>query len=221
MNVGAEEAGVEGLCASSTDTSDNRLSRLELKLAKSPYDAALWSSYLSECVSRSDPAIIRPAFERLLQHFPTSVKQQRTLNLCCVSLFVYNKLCIQQTLYTPLKCLSYFLLFLNQAKHWIAYLEWEQKHRAFDRMEAIFNKCLRSVISVDLWVFYLNYIRRIHSIDGSGRAGAGIPPEKLDESRATVAQAYDFALGNIGFDKDSAVVWSEYLQFIKAGEVSR
>jgi cleavage stimulation factor subunit 3 len=79
-------------------------------------------------------------------------------------------------------------------------------------MEAIFNRCLRSVISVDLWVFYLNYIRRIHNVHQ-------LPPDKVDEARATVSQAYDFALGNIGFDKDSAVVWSEYLQFIKSGEV--
>jgi hypothetical protein len=54
---------------------DSRLSRFEAKLAKSPFDASLWNSYLTECLSRSDPDIIRPAYERLLKQFPSSVKK--------------------------------------------------------------------------------------------------------------------------------------------------
>jgi len=38
-------------------------------------------------------------------------------------------------------------------------------------------------------------------------------------SREAVSKAYEFALSRIGQDKDSGDIWSDYIQFLKAGEV--
>ncbi|KAJ3070595.1 mRNA 3'-end-processing protein rna14, partial [Quaeritorhiza haematococci] len=101
--------------------------------------------------------------------------------------------------------------FPTSARHWIAYAEYEQKQRAFERVESIFGRCLRNVVDIDLWKFYLNYIKRTHS-------PANVAPDKQQEARATVGKAYDFVLSNVGMDKDSSLVWSEYLNFIKSAE---
>ncbi|KNC99538.1 uncharacterized protein SPPG_04928 [Spizellomyces punctatus DAOM BR117] len=103
--------------------------------------------------------------------------------------------------------------FPTSARYWIAYAEFEQKQRAFDRMEAIFERCLRLVPSVELWKFYLTHVRRVHT-------GAGGPPEKKQEARAKVLKAYEFVLQNVGVDKEAGFIWSDYIQFIKAGETS-
>lgn len=52
-----------------------------------------------------------------------------------------------------------------QAQQWIAYCNLELTHNLFDRVEAIFARCCRSSTSVDLWRFYLDYIRRVNPID--------------------------------------------------------
>lgn len=54
---------------------------------------------------------------------------------------------------------------------------------------------------------YLNYIRRRNDLtnDFSGSA------------RATISQSYDFVLANVGMDRDSGRIWSDYIQFIKSG----
>ncbi|KAJ3284935.1 mRNA 3'-end-processing protein rna14 [Borealophlyctis nickersoniae] len=103
--------------------------------------------------------------------------------------------------------------FPSTPRFWIAYLEYEQKQRDFGRMEALFRRCLLSVVSVDLWRFYLNYIRRTHS-------GPNVPPEKRQEARQTVLKAFEYVLQHVGMDKDSGYIWSDYLFFIKSGETS-
>ena len=40
------------------------------------------------------------------------------------------------------------------------------------------------------------------------------------ETRDTVTKAYEFALQHVGQDKDSAEIWSEYIQFVKSGQTS-
>ncbi|KAJ3351437.1 mRNA 3'-end-processing protein rna14 [Entophlyctis luteolus] len=99
--------------------------------------------------------------------------------------------------------------FPSAAAHWIAYIEFERKLNAFDRVEELFNKCLRSVISVSLWHEYIKYIRTIHSPDV-------VAPEKRAESQQIVLKAYDLVLANVGLDKDSGNIWLEYLAYIKS-----
>ena len=72
--------------------------------------------------------------------------------------------------------------------------------------EQIFGKSLLTVPNVQLWSVYLNYIRRVNDLlnDVNGSA------------RATVSQAYDFVLANIGVDRDSGRIWQEYIQFVRS-----
>ncbi|KAJ7755187.1 Suf-domain-containing protein [Mycena metata] len=73
--------------------------------------------------------------------------------------------------------------------------------------EELLNKFLRASPSVDLWNFYLTYVRRINS-----------PTQPV--SRENVRKAYEFALKNIGHDRDSGAMWADYIQFLNAGEGS-
>lgn len=91
-----------------------------------------------------------------------------------------------------------------QSRYWIQYAEFELKHHHFTEVEAIFQRCLRSVLSVDLWKYYLNYIRRINT-----------GPEAKD----IITKAYDFVLQHVGLDRDSGPIWSDYLFFLKSGQV--
>lgn len=86
---------------------------------------------------------------------------------------------------------------------WIDYAEMELSMDNFHAAEQIFTKALLRVPNVHLWSIYLNYIRRRNDLtsDPSGSA------------RATVSQAYDFVLDNVGHDRDSGKIWQEYVQF--------
>ena len=76
----------------------------------------------------------------------------------------------------------------------------------FPAAENIFGRSLMSVLNVQLWSVYLNYIRRRNDLtnDPSGSA------------RSTVSQSYDFVLSNIGIDRDSGKIWQEYIQFVRS-----
>ncbi|KLO08580.1 Suf-domain-containing protein [Schizopora paradoxa] len=76
---------------------------------------------------------------------------------------------------------------------------------SFAYAESLFARFLRTSPSVELWKFYINYVRRVNT----GPA-----------TRDTVGKAYDFALNHVGQDKDSGEIWAEYLQFLKAGETA-
>ncbi|KAF9997162.1 mRNA 3'-end-processing protein rna14 [Entomortierella chlamydospora] len=95
-------------------------------------------------------------------------------------------------------------VFPTSSRYWIQYAEFELKNQHFTEVEAIFQRCLRSVLSVDLWKYYLNYIRRINS---------------GPESRDIITKSYDFVLQHVGLDRDSGPIWSDYLFFLKSGQV--
>lgn len=82
----------------------------------------------------------------------------------------------------------------------------ESENNELYRLEQIFNKCLLTIPHVQLWSVYLDYVRRRNNLttDTSGQA------------RRTISSAYDFALQNIGMDKDSGSIWIDYIQFIQS-----
>ncbi|KAG0086450.1 mRNA 3'-end-processing protein rna14, partial [Podila epicladia] len=94
-------------------------------------------------------------------------------------------------------------VFPTSSRHWIDYAEFELKHHHFTEVEAIFQRCLRSVLSVELWKYYLNYIRRINT---------GPDAQKI------ITQAYEFVLQHVGLDAESGPIWSDYLFFLKSGQ---
>ncbi|KAG0020917.1 mRNA 3'-end-processing protein rna14 [Podila clonocystis] len=94
-------------------------------------------------------------------------------------------------------------VFPTSSRHWIDYAEFELKHHHFTEVEAIFQRCLRSVLSVELWKYYLNYIRRINT---------GPDAQKI------ITQAYEFVLQHVGLDAESGPIWGDYLFFLKSGQ---
>lgn len=83
----------------------------------------------------------------------------------------------------------------------------ELSNNELRRVEQIFSRCLMSVLNVDLWSLYLDYIRRINNLatDADGKA------------RHVISQAYEFVLEHVGIDKDSGKIWQDYVAFIKTG----
>lgn len=83
----------------------------------------------------------------------------------------------------------------------------ESENNELYRLEQIFNRTLLNIPNVQLWSLYLDYVRRRNPLttDTTGQA------------RRIISSAYDFALQNIGIDKDSASIWIDYIQFIRSG----
>ena len=108
----------------------------------------------------------------------------------------------------------FFDYFPNSAADWIAYAELELAHSNFAQVDAIFLRCLRTTLSVDLWRFYLAYTRRVNPL----------PPATAEESGAreqtqrVLEDAYEFALRYVGWDRESGPIWQDYLQLIRARE---
>ncbi|KAG0343607.1 mRNA 3'-end-processing protein rna14 [Podila humilis] len=94
-------------------------------------------------------------------------------------------------------------VFPTSSRHWIDYAEFELKHHHFTEVEAIFQRCLRLVLSADLWKYYLNYIRRINT---------------GPDAKTIITQAYEFVLQHVGLDAESGPIWSDYLFFLKSGQ---
>lgn len=102
------------------------------------------------------------------------------------------------------------VIYNKQAEQWVAYANFESMHNELYRLEQIFNKSLLHVPHVSLWSIYLDYIRRRHNLNTTD-------PAAQTQARAVITSAYDFALQKIGLDKDSAQIWTDYIQFIRSG----
>ncbi|EPQ59815.1 Suf-domain-containing protein [Gloeophyllum trabeum ATCC 11539] len=93
----------------------------------------------------------------------------------------------------------------NTSAAQIAYISHFLDSGEFQQAQALFIKFLRTSPDVDLWKFYLTYVRRMNT-----------SPATRDE----VQKAYEFALKTVGQDKDSGDIWNDYIQFIKSREIS-
>ncbi|CAH1799459.1 unnamed protein product [Owenia fusiformis] len=94
--------------------------------------------------------------------------------------------------------------FPNSGRYWKLYIEQEMKHRNYERVEKLFQRCLIKVLNIDLWKTYLNYIKETKG--------------SLPSYREKMAQAYDFALDKIGMDIMSLQIWIDYINFLKSVE---
>jgi cleavage stimulation factor subunit 3 len=93
----------------------------------------------------------------------------------------------------------------NTASVQIAYLKHFVDRTTFGNAEGLLNKFLITSSSVELWKFYINYVRRMN---------VGL------QAHDTMRKAYDFALAHIGQDRDSGIIWAEYIQFLNATKSS-
>ncbi|KAL9106940.1 MAG: hypothetical protein Q9227_008063, partial [Pyrenula ochraceoflavens] len=100
----------------------------------------------------------------------------------------------------------FFKTFPSAAEKYMEYAQWESDADRLVPMEKIFASTLLQIPHVGLWEMYLKYVRRRNPMRGEdGRA------------YKIISDAFDFALKNIGIDKDSGEIWKEYLDFLKAG----
>ncbi|CAL1708882.1 unnamed protein product [Somion occarium] len=94
----------------------------------------------------------------------------------------------------------------NTSSAQIAYINFilESSHPdKFQHAVTLFNRFLKSSPFVDLWKFYLSYVKRMNQ-------GPNV--------RDTVRKAYEYALNHIGHDKESTEIWTDYIQLLKSGE---
>jgi cleavage stimulation factor subunit 3 len=95
-----------------------------------------------------------------------------------------------------------------QASQWKNYADMELTDGEFVKVEQIFTKCLPVAWSVDMFNFYLDYIRRMNNVLTGG-----------EQARTTISQAYEFVLSVVGLDKDGGIIWADYLEFVKSSQV--
>ncbi|KAI4255224.1 MAG: hypothetical protein L6R42_006835 [Xanthoria sp. 1 TBL-2021] len=100
----------------------------------------------------------------------------------------------------------FFLVFPAAAEQWVAYARMENDAHNLKAKEDIFVRVLRNLPNLQLWSAYLDHIRRRNNIE----------TDTTGDARRIITQAYDVALDNIGFDKDSGYLWQEYIQFLKS-----
>ncbi|WVO12857.1 hypothetical protein L204_100465 [Cryptococcus depauperatus] len=87
----------------------------------------------------------------------------------------------------------------------------------FNEVETIFSNTLKgnggitTATDVSIWMAYLHYIRRQNPLSGGA---------SNDTVRTTISQAYEFALQECGFDRESGEIWDEYIKFIASGSAT-
>ncbi|EGT53338.1 CBN-SUF-1 protein [Caenorhabditis brenneri] len=91
--------------------------------------------------------------------------------------------------------------FPNSGRYWRAYIEHEVRSKNFDKAEALFERCLKEVLNIDLWKCYIHYVA-----DTKGQ---------IEKFRETMAQTYDFALEKVGMDAQAHSIYTDYIAFLK------
>lgn len=90
---------------------------------------------------------------------------------------------------------------------WLEYAQWEQSNDEIQRVEQILGGSLQQVLDLDMWRFYLDFIRRrtplINDSDG--------------QKRGLISQVFDAVLEKVGIDPEAGGLWREYIEFIKTG----
>ncbi|KAF9567671.1 Suf-domain-containing protein [Agrocybe pediades] len=93
----------------------------------------------------------------------------------------------------------------NNATAQIQYISHFVGDQSSEKAEDLFKKYLMKSPWVELWNFYLTYIRRLNT---------------APSQREVIKMSYEFALNHVGQDKDSGQIWSDYIQFLQAGEAA-
>ncbi|KAI6649345.1 Cleavage stimulation factor subunit 3 [Oopsacas minuta] len=89
-------------------------------------------------------------------------------------------------------------------RFWKTYIEHEMGHRNYDKVEKLFQRCLKRVLHIDLWKCYVNYVRDVK--------------RELSNYREKLTKAYEFALDNVGLDMNSTSIWKDFIHFLKTSD---
>jgi len=92
-------------------------------------------------------------------------------------------------------------VFPTSGKFWKVYIEHEIRARNFERVEKLFQRCLLKVLNIELWKTYLTYVKDTKA--------------SLANYKEKMAQAYEFALNNMGMDFASSSIYNDYIMFVK------
>lgn len=94
---------------------------------------------------------------------------------------------------------------MAKAEQWVAYTQLENEAQNRAAVEAIFNKTLTKLPSLQLWSAYLDHIRRHYNVAADKTASQ------------VIHAAYEAVINAVGIDKDAGKIWQDYIQFIKSG----
>ncbi|KAI6242732.1 hypothetical protein M3Y99_00179500 [Aphelenchoides fujianensis] len=89
--------------------------------------------------------------------------------------------------------------FPNAGVYWKAYIEHELRTKNFENVEKLFAQCLTNVLNIDLWKYYLFYLKETKG--------------HLPTFREKMAQAYDYALDKVGLDMSAQTIYADYISF--------
>ncbi|KAJ3237989.1 mRNA 3'-end-processing protein rna14 [Chytriomyces hyalinus] len=102
---------------------------------------------------------------------------------------------------------EFVAVFPSVTRIWVEFIAFETRMRAYDKLEALFTRCLRAVVAVPVWEKYLDYIKSVHS---------NAPIDRKEEARKTILKAFELVLSNVGLDRESGHIWLDYLKYIKS-----
>lgn len=91
--------------------------------------------------------------------------------------------------------------FPTSGRYWRLYIEQEIRNKNYEEVEKLFQRCLMTVLNLDLWKCYISYVKETKS--------------SLRTFRDKMRQTYEFALDHIGMDYHATPLWSEYISFLK------
>jgi cleavage stimulation factor subunit 3 len=143
---------------------NEKIEKLEKKLAKNPGDIDTWKLMLQEAAD--DIEFARSIHERIVEQFPSS------------------------------------------ASCWLSYLDFEMQNKDLEKVEKLFSRCLNTVLNVDLYRSYIEYIKKINAAKPDA-----------EEVRNILIKAYEFAVNQIGYDVEAYNIWADYIEFLKHGSV--
>lgn len=96
---------------------------------------------------------------------------------------------------------EFLKVFPTASRQWKYYIEREMYFKNYDRVEKLFQKCLLTVLDMELWTTYLSYIRMV-------KRGA-------KDERKSITEAYQFVLKHMGHHITAKSVWAQYIKFLK------
>uniref|UniRef100_A0A0K0G2W1 Cleavage stimulation factor subunit 3 (inferred by orthology to a human protein) n=1 Tax=Strongyloides venezuelensis TaxID=75913 RepID=A0A0K0G2W1_STRVS len=91
--------------------------------------------------------------------------------------------------------------FPNNAECWKIYIEHEVRCGNVERAEELFQKCLPVIKNINLYVYYVDFVRTTKT--------------QLPDYREVLAKAYEFAIDNVGLDIKALPLYKSYIQFLE------
>ncbi|CEF67464.1 Cleavage stimulation factor subunit 3 [Strongyloides ratti] len=92
--------------------------------------------------------------------------------------------------------------FPNNGNFWKKYIEHEAKYNNDDEVQNLFSRCLLDVLDIELWKYYISYVKETNVSRTSGLT--------------TYEEALVFAIEHVGNDMNSFDIYMEYIDNCKA-----